>query len=84
MCSASIRTAWPVGSALHLELGGVPAEGLERLAHLLAVVAVRRARQVLDPRQGRQRGGLRPFLTFGCHLATSPPASTSAAFKYDG
>jgi len=53
---------------LNLELGGVAAEGLERLAHLLAVETVGRARQVLDPRQRRQRRCLRRSLgTFGCH-----------------
>ena len=36
---------------LDLELGHVAPEGLEGLAHLVAVVPVARARQVLDPRQ---------------------------------
>ena len=40
---------------LDLELGRVPAVGLECLADLLAVVAVGGARQVFDPRQRRQR-----------------------------
>ena len=61
-----MRTAWPVGSTplsagglqdaqLNLELRRVAPERVERLAHLLAVVAVACVPQVLDARQRRQR-----------------------------
>jgi hypothetical protein len=53
-----------------VELGGVPVEGVEGLADLLAVVALLGDRQILDPGQGRgaplritrrRRLGRRPF-----------------------
>src|SRR5436190_14673902 len=67
---------------LDLKLGRVPAEGLERLPHLLALVAVGGARQVLDLRQRRQRRSLRRSLEIlGCHalprLLTRPRKLTS-------
>jgi len=53
---------------LDLKLRRVPAEGLERLAHLFAVESVGRARQVLHAGQRRQRWGLRrTSLAFRCH-----------------
>ena len=53
---------------LHLELGRVAPEGVERLANLVAVVAVGRARQVLDPRQRHQRRCFgRSLWTFARH-----------------
>jgi hypothetical protein len=67
-----LDTALPGGledAELHLQLRGVAAESLEGLAHLLAVEAVGGARQVLDPRQRRQRRCLRRSLgTFGCQM----------------
>ena len=53
---------------LHLELRRVAPEGVERLANLVAVVAVGRARQVLDPRQRHQRRCFgRSLWTFARH-----------------
>ena len=67
---------------LNLELGCVASEGLERLAHLVAVVPVARGRKILDARQRRQRGRLRrSSLPFGCHSLAAPRSMTCG--KYD-
>ena len=69
---------------LNLELRRVPAEGLERLAYLLAVESVGRAGEVLHPGQRRQRRGLRcASLAFSCHPVSLLLGAFCQEPKYD-